>query len=533
MKSITSILFVLVGYFASAQFQTNSSGNWNNPSTWQGNVVPNSTTADIEIRNGHTITLNTNIAIRNITISQGSLLLGNNTMAIYGVVDGIDKDNLVSNTNTELQIMGGAEVAPFVFSTQIQKLKKLVMSRKQGAISYHSIDLDDGVPADGIVLVLQLGVLYLFDESILYLNSKQIQGDIPCSDSSHVDGIVQRNIPKNSGLFTFPVGNKGVCRPFGVGLQNGNSDNINQVRFLYETPIQSTNVNYNNLPGGIIQYFYWKHSVVSGANPQRRLHYNNDDFPGISSQERVQSMTLANTDGSSAWDKATTPWSVNDDSQWVEFDNANASNNEYWTLGSVMAEVNYEDIDLPIELVSFDAHILTLNQIELRWVTAQEIQNHYFVMFRSVNGIDFFAIDTILTQGNTREFSYYEHIDELGNIQSAIVYYKLKQVDFDGNFSESAIIEVLLPVEKQIQVHSIECKPLDGCIFIHIDLEQEPLHRIVVCDIQGNVHYTCTKFIEYSSFYTMQLPVMGNSIYVVHIQQSNTLTSKRIFVPAL
>jgi hypothetical protein len=250
MKPFVSIVLLLIWNFAFSQFQTISSGNWNNPSTWLGNNIPNSPNDDVEVCNGHTITLNTNVSVRNITITQGSLILGNNRIAIYGNVLGPNKNNFVSNSNTELQVLGGYDVPQFIMPLQVKKLKKLVINRKQGIFSNHSIDLDDGVPADGIVLVLQLGILYMENESIVYLNSKQIQANILCSDSSHIDGIVQRNIPKNAGIYTFPVGNKGFCRPFGVGLQNGNSDNINQVRFLYETPIQNTNINYNNLPGG-------------------------------------------------------------------------------------------------------------------------------------------------------------------------------------------------------------------------------------------------------------------------------------------
>lgn len=530
MKLWITILLSVASTLAIAQYQSKTSGNWNNPSTWEGNIVPNSPTADIEIVSGHTITLNTNVSVRTITITQGSLILGNNTMSLYGDLNGAQRNNMSSNTNTVLQLLGGDDVAPFEFPTNIEKLKKLVLQRKQGAFSYHSLDLDDGVPADGIVLVLTHGILYMYDGSILYLNSKQIQAEIPCSDSSHIDGIVQRNIPKNSGVYTFPVGNKGFCRPFGVGLQNGNSDNINQVQFLYETPPQNTNINYNALPGGIIQYFYWKHTVVSGANPQRRLHYSSDDFPSISSEERIQSMTLANTNGTSSWDKATTPWSVYDDSSFVQFDNANASNSEYWTLGSVSSTVNYESIHLPIELVSFWARLLDELRVELHWVTAQEVNNHYFVVYRSLNGIDFTPIDTIMSQGNSAEFSYYEYLDEVLFAETSILYYVLRQVDMNGDYTESHVIEVLLPQKQTQEIKPLDCKPLQGAIYIQIDTEQRPVSNIIVCDMQGNVQYELSDFSEMTSQFHVLIPVAGNKIYVVYIRYGDIYTSQRMMV---
>jgi hypothetical protein len=532
MKPFVSIVLLLIWNYAFSQFQTISSGNWNNPSTWLGNNIPNSPNDDVEICNGYTITLNTNVSVRNITITQGSLILGNNRIAIYGNVLGPNKNNFVSNSNTELQVLGGYDVPQFIMPLQVQKLKKLVINRKQGIFSNHSIDLDDGVPADGIVLVLQLGILYMENESIVYLNSKQIQSNIPCSDSSHIDGIVQRNIPKNAGIYTFPVGNKGFCRPFGVGLQNGNSDNINQVRFLYETPIQNTNINYNNLPGGIIQYFYWKHTVISGANPQRRLQYSYDDFPGISSQERIQSMTLANTNGTSAWDKATTPWSVYDDSLWVQFNNANASNNEYWTLGSINSEVKYENIKLPIELVDFWSRLITNNKIELHWTTAQEINNSYFVIFRSINGTDFMPIDTVEAKGNSRDFTYYEYLDYIEQSADSILYYKLKQVDMNGSSSESHIIEVFIPYTQTVAENIFECKPLPGYIELHIDIQQNPITNIIISNTQGLMQYSCNSF-NSVPFFSKQIQVSGNSYYIIYIQQGNKITTKKMFVQSL
>jgi hypothetical protein len=294
---VTILIFMSVMQTTQSQIQSKSSGNWNNASTWVGNVVPNSSSTDVEIIGGHNVTISSDVTVRNIVVTNGNLSIGSNKLQIHGNISGAQKDNVTSNTNSTIELLGSTTTPKFEFPVGVQKLKKIIINRKLGATSNHDLDLDDGVPADGIVLQLIHGIIYMTNGSIMYLNSKQIQPDIPGSDSSHVDGIVQRNIPKNSGIYTFPVGNNGHFRPFGVATQNGNGDNINQVEFIWDTPINNADINYGKLPGGIIQYFYWKHTVISGGNPQRQLSYTDKDFPNISAADRKASMTLANMNG--------------------------------------------------------------------------------------------------------------------------------------------------------------------------------------------------------------------------------------------
>lgn len=448
MKLLLSIALFGIICSVNGQIQSASSGNWDNTNTWVGGMVPTASD-DVHIVSGHSITLGSDVEITNIILENGSLSIGPNTLTIYGIVAGAAKDNMSSSTNSQLQIVGHDSVPQFVFPAQVTVLRKLSLNRKSGAQSFHDIDLDKAVPHDGVVLELIHGVLYMEDDAVLKLNSKFIQREIPCSDSSYVDGYVQRNIPRNSGIYLFPVGNMGICRPFGVGISSGNHDNINQVRFTYDKPINSENVDYSKLPGGIIQYFYWEHTVVSGANPQRRLYYSEQDFPGVSSEQRTNSMTLANTNGTSKWDRATTGWTVNDDMNYVEFDNANASNSTYWTLGSILGDISYEQIDLPIELLFFDAQI-TAHAVLLEWETASESNNHFFTIERSKYGDFFYPLLVIEGQGNSRVNQTYSYLDT--EPYSGLSYYRLKQTDFNGDYSYSAIVEVMFLQQAFVQM---------------------------------------------------------------------------------
>lgn len=516
---VICLLFIISYSFGS--IQTVSSGNWNNSGTWENGIIPGQNDTAI-IQSGHTITLSSDISVTEIIIENGSLNLGPHALTIYGNISGTNRNNVYSNPSTCIEIAEhSSESDIFTFPDNIQKLKKLSLNRKAGAETFHDIDLDDAVPSDGKVLVLTNGILYMKNNSILFLNSKNIEIDIAYSDSSHVDGYIQRNIEKNAGIYVFPVGNKGIARPFGVGVQNGNNNNISQVRFIYDTPINSKNVDYSKLPGGIIQYFYWEHTVITGANPQRRLYYEEEDFPGITASQRVSSMTLANTDGSKKWDKATTGWSVNDQYKWIEFDNANASNNKYWTLGSILGDVIYEDIDLPITLISFAAE-KEKSGVLISWHTQEELNNYKFYLERSYNGINFETIHSQNGNGTSYGINSYTFTDNTF-IQNKL-YYRLKQVDFDGAFSYSHIMSIALDSFEIIE-KSVAIKPLENEILFSFDYYNSPTTIITLYNNHGHRMYQTKIKPEFNTEYSIHIKEKG--LIFLTIQTDNEIIHKK------
>ncbi len=96
---------------------------------------------------------------------------------------------------------------------------------------------------------------------------------------------------------------------------------------------------------------------------------------------------------------------------------------------------------LPIKLLGFVA-LLEDDKVRLEWKTAAEIKNDYFVIEKSVSGIDWNEITTIDGSGNSYTIKHYKTYDV--NPFLGTNYYRLKQVDFDGNFTYSNIESVYL-----------------------------------------------------------------------------------------
>jgi len=114
-----------------------------------------------------------------------------------------------------------------------------------------------------------------------------------------------------------------------------------------------------------------------------------------------------------------------------------------WWNGYELDNLNSFSFDfaapLPVELISFSA-TPDKNKVILKWKTASEINNSHFIIEKSYNAYHFSPIGNINGAGNSNQPIHY--IFEDYSTDSAIVYYRLKQVDYDGQYDYSNIVSV-------------------------------------------------------------------------------------------
>ncbi|MBZ0183633.1 MAG: T9SS type A sorting domain-containing protein [Melioribacteraceae bacterium] len=99
---------------------------------------------------------------------------------------------------------------------------------------------------------------------------------------------------------------------------------------------------------------------------------------------------------------------------------------------------------LPVELTSFTAD-LNENNVDLNWQTATEINNYGFEIQRSVVSVQrseegWEKVGFVEGSGNSNSPKEYSFVDE--SAQNGKYSYRLKQIDFDGQFEYSDEIEV-------------------------------------------------------------------------------------------
>ncbi|MEO7313376.1 MAG: hypothetical protein ABIX01_23540 [Chitinophagaceae bacterium] len=96
---------------------------------------------------------------------------------------------------------------------------------------------------------------------------------------------------------------------------------------------------------------------------------------------------------------------------------------------------------LPLQISSFEAaYISNDNKVKIDWATTSEKNIRYFHVEKSSNGTAFTSIGTIAPAALSSFSAAYTFTDN--NLKPGLQYYRIKQVDDDGNFSYSKIIPI-------------------------------------------------------------------------------------------
>lgn len=135
---------------------------------------------------------------------------------------------------------------------------------------------------------------------------------------------------------------------------------------------------------------------------------------------------------------------------------------------------------LPVELINFSAELK--DQLTLKWQTLSELNNDYFQVQRSLDGMAFRSIATVKGAGNSTSPKSYSYVDQV--YENQVIYYRLKQVDFDGAFEFSNILSVdgARDLSRPFQVFpTISSEKL----FIHSNMEGQ--HLVQVLGLDGKV----------------------------------------------
>jgi hypothetical protein len=108
-----------------------------------------------------------------------------------------------------------------------------------------------------------------------------------------------------------------------------------------------------------------------------------------------------------------------------------------WTISNGSSASN---APLPVVLTSFSCTSEN-SYITLNWQTSQEINNSYFEIQKSNDGINFTGIGKVTASASDGKNSLHAYSYTDAQASTKNNYYRLRQIDIDGNFSYSEIIE--------------------------------------------------------------------------------------------
>ncbi|TAH00836.1 MAG: T9SS C-terminal target domain-containing protein [Sphingobacteriales bacterium] len=136
----------------------------------------------------------------------------------------------------------------------------------------------------------------------------------------------------------------------------------------------------------------------------------------------------------------------------------------------------------PVNLISFDAKVIG-NKAKINWSTALEINNKYFELEKSTNGINFSLIAKVPAKGSNSSYT----IDDVAPA-NGVNYYRLTQYDLNGDFKNLGIRQLNFGLSNsEISVYPI---PNNGDLYIDLNNFGAKLVKVSISNLNGKIVYS-------------------------------------------
>ncbi|MFT7157207.1 MAG: hypothetical protein ACI8Q1_002224 [Parvicella sp.] len=184
---------------------------------------------------------------------------------------------------------------------------------------------------------------------------------------------------------------------------------------------------------------------------------------------------------------------------------------------------------LPIELIEFNA-IFAENKVNIYWSTAAELNNEYFVVLRSRDGFEWEEIATVAGAGNTSNIS--EYFEQDLKPLNGVSYYKLKQVDFNGQSEEFNVVPVENTSKSKVAFKIFPNPTTQENINMSLEGFKDQEILVVVRDIQGREFFSKIQIVDTNSETTV-LPVESDllpGVYLIVASSKDAFYSQKVIV---
>jgi hypothetical protein len=244
-----------------------------------------------------------------------------------------------------------------------------------------------------------------------------------------------------------------------------------------------------------------------------------------------QGFIMKTTDGGSSW--------IEQYRDYGDYNSIFFVNDQLgWAVGKNGTILYTPNGGLPVELLNFTADIID-NDVILNWVTATETNNLGFAIERKHIYADWEGIGFVPGHGTTTEPQFYSFDEESvapGNYQ-----YRLKQIDYDGSFEYSGIVEVEVGLPTEFSLEQNYPNPFNPTTKIKFTIPTSPLNpspyqgegnserfiTLKVYDVLGNEVATLINEEKLAGTYEVEFDGAGlpSGIYFYQLRASNPESS--------
>ena len=192
-------------------------------------------------------------------------------------------------------------------------------------------------------------------------------------------------------------------------------------------------------------------------------------------------------------------------------------------------DYRFADTPVPVELTSFTG-ITNNGAVELSWTTASETNNQMFEIQRQSSGSEFTTIGFVNGHGTTTETQEYNYVDR--TVSTGIYSYRLKQIDFDGTYEYSDVVEVDVQAPLEFALDQNYPNPFNPSTSIQYSIPETGNVRLAVFNLIGEevavlVNGTVQAGHYEVSFNASSLP---SGVYLYKLQSANSVEVKKMML---
>lgn len=331
--------------------------------------------------------------------------------------------------------------------------------------------------------------------------------------TSYVNGFLRRYINNSTGSFDFPVGTA-------TAYQRANVNFTAAPTITYLTADFQT---YATVPAPLGST---ECSATYNANALDNGFWN-IDANTVNNNTGMYNMTLYNN----SYTNAASGWTVmarhNGSATW---DIVNGDGSLGTCVGSPVTAVVRNNMvgfsrfgtaqsttPLPIELLSFTGEYEGVKN-KLEWVTASELNNDYFTIERSGDGMAFEFMETKDGAGNSTQQIQYHTYDFHPFVGQT--YYRLKQTDYNGDFSYSSIISIDNKLD-EISLTNVHPNPTTSDLNFDFSSPVRGIVKIQIVDYLGRVVVSKFQKVEEGKSSLMtQMSELAKGVYSLKVEFS-------------
>lgn len=173
-------------------------------------------------------------------------------------------------------------------------------------------------------------------------------------------------------------------------------------------------------------------------------------------------------------------------------------------------------VPLPIELLFFKANLVG-GVVKVNWATETEINNDFFTVERTPDGIFYEGFAKVNGAGNSNSIQQYNATDD-EPFKGRISYYRLKQTDYDGAFKYSKWVAVQTELDNTLEIKYLLPDPINNSLQYEFSYSGSKSILVEVVDVLGKVIQSENVGYEKGDqTLKMNVPLLSKGMYILKV----------------